>query len=103
MLGQPRSHRERLAAGGILLEGGNERRRWWRRQPQKIGQDPLAANRRRGPRRVGSHGQDASLTQQSASYSVVSKRYAPKPAAVHVVDSIVFCEALVEERVIRSQ
>src|SRR4029453_7103226 len=63
-------------------------------------QNPLASSHRRSSIDDGRHEQDASLTEQAPS-SIALKSDATEPASVHVGDTVVPGQPLIDECVIR--
>ena len=75
-------HRQRLARARALgLQRRHVGRRRRRRRRQQVLEHPLAAQHRRGARRVRGDRQDAALAQQSAAHAAVRERDAAEVAA----------------------
>src|SRR5579885_1972945 len=99
MLGQSLADRE-ARGHSVFLQGWHVGRGWRRRRSEHVLKYPLAANHRRGPGRVGGHSQNAPLPQEAPSLVVGAEFDATKPAAVDMGDTVMFGEALVEERIV---
>ena len=98
-----RSRTDEVAVHGVVLQRRHVGQRRRRRDAEKIVEDELAAQDRRGPGRIRRDRQDASLTKQSAAPAVLVERDAPEAAAIHVRDAVMLRQPLVDERVVRAQ
>src|SRR5437867_994035 len=103
MLRHPFPHCKNFAIRSVILQRRHIRR-WWRgRRAEDIAQNPFAAKHGRGAIRIRRYGQNASLAKQAAPNAVFTERHAPEIAAVHVRNSVVLGEPLVQKRIICAQ
>src|SRR5215468_9552851 len=77
-------------------------RRRWRRGAEDVLQHENSAKYGRCPRRIRGHRQHAALPQQPATMAFGCERHTAEPAAIHVGNSIVFCQPFIEEGIIRA-
>ena len=103
MLRHHLAHRERLRRADVLLvQRRDVRRRRRRRHALNVLEDERAAQHRRRAVRIRGRHQDGALAEQAPARRLLELD-PPEPIAFHVGDAVVQRDALVEERVLRSQ
>ena len=90
-----------LAINGAFVQRRDARRRRRRRRIQQIRKNPVAAQHGGSLSGVRSHRQDATLPKNTAALAVLRKGDPPKAGTRHVGNAVMFCQASIEERVLR--
>src|SRR2546426_5462285 len=104
MLFHELTQRQRLTLGSTVVQTRNVGRRWRWGRPQQVLQQPLAAQNNRGAVGIRIDSQETALAEKSTPYiKVRSERHAPKITAVHVGNSVMTRQTLVQKRIVHVQ